>query len=68
MGLGGKKKPPKKTFFRATDFRRLSENLFAANFSHILGHLKIVVFQNDVFGPSKILFYATNSNFHVHEK
>ena len=22
------------------------------NFSHILGHLKIVVFQNDVFGPS----------------
>ena len=39
-----------------------------ANFSHILGHLKIVVFQNDVFGPSKILFYATNSDFHVHEK
>ena len=34
-----------------------SENFCSENFSHILGRLKIVVFQNDVFGPSKILFY-----------
>ena len=39
-----------------------------ANFSHILDHLKIVVFQNDVFGPSTILFYASTPNFHVQEK
>ena len=45
-----------------------SENVCEANFSHILGRLKIVVFQSDVFGPSKILFYATTSNFQVQEK
>ena len=39
-----------------------------ANFSPILGHVKIVVFQKDVFGPSKILFYATTPNFQVQEK
>ena len=45
-----------------------SKNFCSANFSPILGHLKIVVFQNDVFGPSKILFYATTPNFQVQEK
>ena len=39
------------------------KNLCLANFSHILGHLKIVVFKNYVFGPSKIHFYATTPNF-----
>ena len=35
-------------------------NLCEANFSPNLGHIKIVVFQNEVFGPSKLLFYARN--------
>ena len=48
--------------------KMLYKKFCVANFSHILGHLKIFVFQNDVFEQSKILFYATNSNFHVHEK
>ena len=48
--------------------KMLCKNFCVANFSHILGHLKIVVFQNDVFGPSKILFYATTPNFQVQEK
>ena len=45
----------------------MSENFCSANFFHILGHRTIVVFQNDVFGPSKVLLYATIPNFHVHE-
>ena len=44
------------------------KNFCLANFNPILGHLNIVVFQHDVFGPSKILFYATKPNFRVHEK
>ena len=40
-----------------------SKNFCLANFSPILGHLKIVVFQNDVFGPSKILFLCYNPKF-----
>jgi len=36
--------------------KMLCKNFCLANFSHILGHLKIFVFQNNVFGPSKILF------------
>ena len=39
---------------------------FSERFSHILGGLKIVVFRNYLFGPSKILFHTTNPNFHVH--
>ena len=44
------------------------KDLCLANFSHILGHLKIFVSQNIVFGPLKIFFYAKTPNFHVHEK
>ena len=44
------------------------KNFCSANFSPILGRLKIIVFQNDVFRPSKILFYATTPNFQVQEK
>ena len=48
--------------------KMLCKNFCVVNFSHILGHLKIVVFQNNVFGLSKILFYAKTQNYHVHEK
>ena len=39
-----------------------------AKFSHILGHLKIIVFKNDIYGPSKIILYTMNPNFHVHQE
>ena len=43
--------------------KMFSENFCLANFSPILGHPKIVIFQNDVFGPSKILFLCYSPNF-----
>ena len=56
-------------FFAIQDKNKMFfKNFCLANFSPILGHLKIVGFQNDVFGPSKILFYATTPNFQVQEK
>ena len=48
--------------------KKLLKKLCDANFGHISGHLKIVFFLNAVFRPSKILSYAANPSFHVHEK
>ena len=56
------------SFATQDENKMLFKNFCVVNFSHILGYLKIVVFQNNVFGPSKILFYAKTPNFHVHEK
>ena len=45
-------------FFSAKQDKNImfSENFCSANFSHILGHLKTVVFQNDVFNRQKYFF------------
>ena len=50
------------------DQKMYTENFCLENFSYILGPSKIVVFQNGVYEAPKTLFYATNSNFHIHEK
>ena len=51
-------------FFTAIQDKNImfSENFCSANFSHILGHLRIFDIQNDILGPTKILFYATKPN------
>ena len=42
--------------------KMFSKKFCLANFRHILGHMTIVVFQNDVFGPSKILTVCPGSS------
>ena len=43
--------------------KMLCQKNFFANFSHILGHQKIFVFQNNVFGPSKQRFWTVKNPF-----